>query len=163
MYAAHVHIHIHIPTYIYTYTHWRVALKFSVLTCTPHMYVCMYIYVCMLKFSVLTCTPHMCPVLTCTPHMCLAPSRAPRAPLARCQQPQTLGSGWLALTLNLTTDNQNTVQRRALLSATAVGGSVFLLSAGSTDIRFKQVKADLAACQQSFRAYSQKRRVEDAA
>ena len=105
----------------------------------------------------------MCPVLTCTPHMCLAPSRAPRAPLARCQQPQTLGSGWLALTLNLTTDNQNTVQRRALLSATAVGGSVFLLSAGSTDIRFKQVKADLAACQQSFRAYSQKRRVEDAA
>ena len=48
--------------------------------------------------------------------------------------------------------------RRALLSATAVGDSVFLLSAGSTDVRFKQVKEDLAACQQSFRAYGQPRR-----
>ena len=56
------------------------------------------------------------------------------------------------------TYNQNTVGRRALLSATAVGGSVFLLSAGSTDVRFKQVKDDLAACQQSFRAYGQPRR-----
>ena len=38
------------------------------------------------------------------------------------------------------------------------GGSVFLLSAGSTDVRFKQVKDDLATCQQSFRAYGQPRR-----
>ena len=71
-------------------------------------------------------------------------------PLAPCRE--------AAPRAQVLTYNQNTVGRRALLSATAVGGSVFLLSSGSTDVRFKQVKEDLAACQQSFRAYGKPRR-----
>ena len=50
------------------------------------------------------------------------------------------------------------VQRRALLSATAVGGSVYVLSAGCLDTRFKKVRDDLEACQMSFRAYGQPRK-----
>ena len=48
--------------------------------------------------------------------------------------------------------NQNTVQRRALISATAVGGSVFICVAGSLANRFKQLRPELANIQESFRA-----------
>ena len=48
--------------------------------------------------------------------------------------------------------NQNTVQRRALLSATAVGGSVFICVAGSLATRYKLLQPELASVQESFRA-----------
>ena len=48
--------------------------------------------------------------------------------------------------------NQNTVERRALISATSVGGTVFILVAGSLATRFKKVKPDLEEIQESFRA-----------
>ena len=47
--------------------------------------------------------------------------------------------------------NQNTVERRALLSATSVGGSVFICVSGSLATRFKAVKDDLLDVQESFR------------
>ena len=47
--------------------------------------------------------------------------------------------------------NLNTVQRRALLSATAVGGSVFILVTGSLATRFKKMQPDLTTVQESFR------------
>jgi hypothetical protein len=49
------------------------------------------------------------------------------------------------------TYNQNTVERRALVSATEVGGTVFMLLSGSFATRFKTMQPDLAAVQQSFR------------
>ena len=48
--------------------------------------------------------------------------------------------------------NANTVERRALLSATAVGGSVFVMVSGSLATRYKAVKEDLLEVQESFRA-----------
>jgi hypothetical protein len=48
--------------------------------------------------------------------------------------------------------NQNTVQRRALISATAVGGTVFICVAGSLANRYKTLQPELASIQQSFRA-----------
>jgi len=53
--------------------------------------------------------------------------------------------------------NQNTVQRRALISATAVGGSVFVLVTGSLATRFKQLEGSLQAVQESFRAIGSNR------
>ena len=48
--------------------------------------------------------------------------------------------------------NQNTVQRRALISATAVGGSVFICVAGSLENRYKALQPELVSIQESFRA-----------
>ena len=55
------------------------------------------------------------------------------------------------------TYNQNTVQRRALISATSVGGSVFILVSGCLSNRFKQAGTELEEIQKSFRAYSEGR------
>lgn len=55
------------------------------------------------------------------------------------------------------TYNQNTVQRRALLSATAVGGSIYILVSGCLSNRFKQAGPELEDIQNSFRAYSEGR------
>ena len=49
------------------------------------------------------------------------------------------------------TYNMNTVERRALVSATAVGGTVFILVSGSLATRFKAMQPELAAVQDSFR------------
>ena len=49
------------------------------------------------------------------------------------------------------TYNGNTVERRALISATAVGGSVFMLVAGSLATRYKKLQPDLQEVQGSFR------------
>lgn len=51
--------------------------------------------------------------------------------------------------------NANTVERRALISATSVGGSVFILVTGSLANRFKAMKEDLIGVQESFRATGQ--------
>ena len=51
------------------------------------------------------------------------------------------------------TYNQNTVTRQAKISATAAGGSVFVLVAGCLNSRAKAAAPDLIAVQQSFRAY----------
>ena len=48
--------------------------------------------------------------------------------------------------------NQNTVERRALISATSVRGSVFILVASCLATRYKTVQADLAEIADSFRA-----------
>lgn len=47
--------------------------------------------------------------------------------------------------------NQNTVERRALISATAVGGTVYMLVAGSLATRYKKMLPELAELQESFR------------
>ena len=62
------------------------------------------------------------------------------------------------------TYNMNTVERRALVSATAVGGTVFMLVSGSLATRFKSMQPQLAAAQESFRvlAVGGTRRVSDA-
>eukprot|EP00966_Prymnesium_polylepis_P155774 3598481-Prymnesium_polylepis.1 len=52
------------------------------------------------------------------------------------------------------TYNANTVERRAKMSATALGGSVFVLVAGCLGTRFKDAGQELASAQTSFRAYS---------
>ena len=49
------------------------------------------------------------------------------------------------------TYNMNTVERRALVSATAVGGTVFILVSGSLATRFKAMQPELVAVQDSFR------------
>ena len=49
------------------------------------------------------------------------------------------------------TYNMNTVERRALISATAVGGTVFILVSGSLATRFKTMQPELVAVQDSFR------------
>lgn len=70
----------------------------------------------------------------------------------------------LSLSFAPLTYNQNTVQRRALISATAVGGSVFVLVTGSLANRYKQLQPDLLAVQESFRAIGSNRpRVADEA
>lgn len=69
----------------------------------------------------------------------------------------------LELKFSVLTYNQNTVVRRALLSATATGGSVYVISAGCLDSRFKQIKDDLATCQGSFRALGRTRKLPAAA
>jgi len=51
------------------------------------------------------------------------------------------------------TYNGNTVERRALVSCTAAGGTVFILVAGSLATRFKKVVTELTEVQQSFRAF----------
>ena len=48
--------------------------------------------------------------------------------------------------------NANTVERRALLSATSVGGSVFVLVSGSLATRYKKLQPELLAVRESFRA-----------
>jgi len=50
------------------------------------------------------------------------------------------------------TYNGNTVERRALLSATSVGGTVFICVAGSLATRWKKLQPELAEVQSSFRA-----------
>ena len=67
---------------------------------------------------------------------------APRAYFARRPpQPYTR----MSLSFSALTYNANTVDRRALLSATALGGSVYILVAGSLATRFKTAAADLQA------------------
>lgn len=46
------------------------------------------------------------------------------------------------------------MQRRAKVSATSLGGSVFVLVAGCLATRYKESSRDLVAIQKSFRAYS---------
>ena len=58
--------------------------------------------------------------------------------------------------------NANTVERRALISATSVGGSVFILVTGSLANRFKAMKEDLVGVQESFRATGQTKSVQPA-
>ncbi len=48
--------------------------------------------------------------------------------------------------------NQNTVERRALLAATAVGGTAFMLVSGSLATRWKKMKPELLELRDSFRA-----------
>ena len=50
------------------------------------------------------------------------------------------------------TRSQNLVERRALISATAVGGSAFIFVTGCMANRYKKVKEDLLETQESFRA-----------
>jgi len=50
--------------------------------------------------------------------------------------------------------NANTVERRALLSATEVGGSVFIFVSGSLATRYKKLLPELMAAQDSFRAFA---------
>lgn len=56
------------------------------------------------------------------------------------------------------TYNQNTVERRALLSATAAGGTCFVAVAGSLATRYKRAEPDLRQVQESFRALPSGRR-----
>jgi len=58
----------------------------------------------------------------------------------------------LALSFSPLTYNQNLVERRALVSATAVGGSAFIFVTGCLANRYKKVKEDLLDTNQSFRA-----------
>ena len=60
------------------------------------------------------------------------------------------------------TYNGNTVERRALISSTEVGGTVFMLVAGSLATRFKKLQPDLQEVQASFRAIGSKGQQEDA-
>jgi len=60
----------------------------------------------------------------------------------------------LAVRFDVLTYNQNTVQRKALISATSLGGSVFILVAGSLGSRYKDAAESLASIQTSFRATS---------
>jgi hypothetical protein len=57
-----------------------------------------------------------------------------------------------AVSFSPLTYNANLVERKALISATAVGGSVFLFVSGSMANRFKKIKPELINCQESFRA-----------
>ena len=50
------------------------------------------------------------------------------------------------------TYNGNTVERRALISATSVGGTCFILVAGSLATRYKKLLPELEEVQTSFRA-----------
>ena len=59
-----------------------------------------------------------------------------------------------ALKFTPLTYNQNTVERRALISATAVGGSCFVMVAGCLATRYKKEEEDLRGVQESFRASS---------
>ena len=58
----------------------------------------------------------------------------------------------IALKFAPLTYNGNVVERRALLSATAVGGTVFIMAAGSLATRYKKMEPELLAIQESFRA-----------
>ena len=57
----------------------------------------------------------------------------------------------MALKFAPLTYNGNTVERRSVISATEVGGTVFLLAAGSLATRYKKIEPDLLAIQDSFR------------
>ena len=59
--------------------------------------------------------------------------------------------------------NGNTVERRALISATSVGGTVFILVAGSLANRYKRLQADLLEVQTSFRAIGSSKQQEELA
>jgi len=63
----------------------------------------------------------------------------------------------ISMRFDVLTYNQNTVRRRALLSATMVGGSVYVLVASCLGSRYKEALADLAEIQTSFRALTASR------
>ena len=63
----------------------------------------------------------------------------------------------MSIRFDVLTYNQNTVRRRALLSATMVGGSVYVLVASCLGSRYKEAEADLAEIQTSFRALTASR------
>ena len=65
----------------------------------------------------------------------------------------------LSLRFDVLTYNQNTVRRRALVSATAAGGSVYVLVASCLGSRFKEAQPALASIQDSFRALAAPRRL----
>ena len=73
-------------------------------------------------------------------------------------EPLTLPSGGkqlyrcLSLKFAPLTYNGNTVERRALLAATSVGGTIFILVAGALNTRFKKLQPELQEIQSSFRA-----------
>ena len=81
-----------------------------------------------------------------------------RKVVASTLEPLTLPSGStqpyrrMSLKFAPLTYNGNTVERRAYLSATAVGGTVYILVAGSLATRWKKLEADLKEIQMSFRA-----------
>jgi len=58
----------------------------------------------------------------------------------------------LSLKFSPLTYNQNTVERRALISATEVGGAVYIFVAGCLATRYKKAEGDLRGVQESFRA-----------
>lgn len=60
----------------------------------------------------------------------------------------------LSIRFSALTYNANTVQRRALLSATSLGGTVFVFVAGCLSNRFKEAEPELEAIRSSFRAVS---------
>ena len=60
----------------------------------------------------------------------------------------------LTLQFDALTFNSNTVRRRALCSATSIGGSVFMLVTGCIANRYKEAAPGLAQVQGSFRAYA---------
>jgi len=64
----------------------------------------------------------------------------------------------LALSFSPLTYNQNLVERRALISATAVGGSAFIFVTGCMANRYKKVKPDLVETFESFRALGSNRK-----
>lgn len=66
------------------------------------------------------------------------------------------------LKFNALTYNANTVERRALVSATSLGDSVVLVVAGCLGTRYKAATDDLRSVQQSFRASTTSRRFTSA-
>lgn len=61
-----------------------------------------------------------------------------------------------SLSFEALTYNANTVVRRAKVSATAVGGTVFVLVAGCLGTRYKETVKELESIQASYRAYTTK-------
>ena len=72
-----------------------------------------------------------------------------RLPSGGTQSYRRLGLAFAPLTYN-----QNLVERRALVSATAVGGSCFIFVTGCLANRFKKMREELEGVQVSFRAVS---------
>ena len=56
-----------------------------------------------------------------------------------------------SLTFDVLSYNSNTVTRKGKVTATAIGGSVFVLVTSCLSGRYKDAARDLAAIQQSFR------------
>jgi len=67
----------------------------------------------------------------------------------------------LAISFAPLTYNQNLVERKALVSATAVGGSAFIFVTGCMANRYKKMKDELKETHESFRATGSGRRAPD--
>ena len=90
--------------------------------------------------SILVITPRLPRARTRNTH---APHHAVPHHTASSPPPQSYVR--FALDFSALTYNSNTVNRRALLSATTLGGSVFILVAGSLATKYKAAAADLQA------------------